>query len=183
MILQKTENKTFPFDWVDLDYLPDSKGGKFEVYLKDNNDINLADNLISLFDYLFLDTKYDILIFSKNWGDFCIDLWDLNKDTYEYDNENLSVQTKKYLSVLHESKIEMNYTGNCLCLDWNFFLKVVLDCIINHIAPYSPIFFSEKYNFFFYFHYSGSIGLFFKEKNTEIKKIEEKARIHYGLVQ
>ena len=152
-ILEKDANKKFPFDWVNLDYLPESNGGKREIYLQDN--VNITEGLIFMFYLLFRSTKNNIQIYNSSWWDFCLDTWDSNK----------ADETKDYLKILYESHIEYGYSGSCNCFNWDRFLHVTLRCIITHKAPYSPIFYEDRNDFFFYFHHSGSIGIYYKNNN------------------
>jgi hypothetical protein len=60
-------------------------------------------------------------------------------------------------------------------------LLIILKCIVSHQAPYSPIFYDEVNDFFFYFHHSGSIGLYYKIENETIKNILENASDEYDI--
>lgn len=169
--------KDFPFDWANLNSYRQSSGYRKEVYLKDQ--INLNKGLMSLFDSLFGHTKNKLVIYNKSWWDFCLDTWDFNVEEYNYDLEGKSIETQEYLKILKESKIEADYSGCCTCINWDRFLSVVLDCIISHKAPYSPLFCNIENEYFFYFHHTGSIGIYYKKENDAIKKILLKALDEY----
>ena len=77
-------------------------------------------------------------------GDFCIDIWDIKNDDYDYSTKGKSEPTAKYLQMLMDNNIEPEYVGICKCLDWNTFLPVILNCILAHTAPYSPMFYVQK---------------------------------------
>lgn len=179
-ILKKDYSQEFPLQWVNLDYLPDSNGQKVEIYLQDKE--GFLGGLILLFYTLFKDLEHDIKIYNNSWWDFCLDTWDYNDDTYNYELEGKTEESKKYLEMLIKSDIEKEYSGSCMCENWDKFLQIVLGCILNHQAPYSPIFYNEKYNFFFYFHHSGSIGFYYKSENEMIFKILNIAKDEYKLV-
>lgn len=170
-ILNKTYISDFPFQWANLDYLPDSKAIRKEIYLKDQ--IDLVEGLIFLFYSLFKDLKQKLIIFDRAWWDFCLDTWNAKYDTYDYTIETKSEETKAYLNMLKESEIEISYSGSCYCENWEKYLPIILKCIINHQAPYSPIFCDLENNFFFYFHHTGSIGLYYRTENSVVQNIIE----------
>jgi hypothetical protein len=118
----------------------------------------------------------------NSWGDFCLDTWDQKKDEYNYALEGKSPETKDYLNMLKESFIEHDYVGACTCNDWNRFLLIELACIVTNQAPYSHIFYDERKNFFFYFHHTGSIGLYYEVETEAIKGIISAANQDYDVV-
>lgn len=181
--LQKVNFGLDKFSWVDYNYYPDSKGLKFEVY--SNSFEKNIESLIKIFYYLFRDNLSELVIGQSapdiGWGQFCIDTWNFEIDEPNYNLENKSFETLNYLNLLLDSKIEFSYQGICKCNDWNKFLFVTLDCIINHKAPYSPLFYDLKNDYFFYFHHSFSIGLFYREKNVAIISILDKIKANNQL--
>lgn len=174
--LQKIESSLDKFAWVDYDYYPDSKGSKFEVY--SNSTGSSRESLIGLFYYMFRDCLPEIVIgppaVGIEWGQFCIDTWDFKSDEPNYDLASKSFETLNYLDLLLESNIEFVYQGLCKCNNWDEFLSVVLDCIITHKAPYSFLFYNLTNDYFFYFHHTDSLGVFYKEKNVAISNIFSK---------
>ena len=168
-ILEVNSDIKFPFDWVDLDCYPNSKALRREVYLKTDDDV--IHNLMELFYDLFTPIKAYIFMYDELWWQFCLDVWDIHNDVYRYEYDKLSNETQAYLSLLRESKIELDYSGVCKCNDWNAVLPIILDCIIHHIAPHSPILFSKSEDMFFYFHHTGSMGLYYKDNNCYIDNI------------
>ena len=176
--LQKKESQKFPFSWVRLEYLPDSEGSKREIYLTKEN-LSFTD-LVDMFHYLFKDFEDELLIYNFSWWDFCLDTW--NPNTNEYDYTNKSFETQQYLNMLIDSNIEIGYAKSCKCLDWNYFLPIILNCIIKNIAPYSPIFYSKNKNFFFYFHSTFSIGFYYKEESEFVDRILDSASLKYNLL-
>jgi len=168
-ILKETDEK-FPFEWANIDSYRDSKAYRKEIYLKKQD--RIIDDLISLFYYLFGNHVSNIVVFDKSWWDYCLDTWNFEKDEYDYSLEDKSIETQDYLSLLIESQIQSNYSGCCSCSNWKKFLKITLNCLMSHKAPYSPIFCDKKNDYFFYFHESGSIGIYYKdEKNLAIEQI------------
>ncbi len=178
-ILNKTTIEDFPFTWVNLDFLPESNGNKVEIYLVNNED--LVEGLISMFNHLFRTIKNSIKVYNSSWWDFCLDTWNVKKDEYDYELDGKSIESKDYLIMLEESTIEIDYSGTCICNDWEKFLKVILPCIVTHQAPYSPIFYDDNYDFFFYFHHSGSIGFYYRKQNDVVEKILTIANDKYDI--
>ncbi|MBL7813949.1 MAG: hypothetical protein JNL70_03000 [Saprospiraceae bacterium] len=179
-ILSKYDEIDFPFDWVNLDYLPDSKGQKIEIYLLERE--QFFNGLILMFYILFGNTKNNIKIYNNSWWDFCLDTWNHNEDSYSYELEGKTQESKDYLTMLIKSDIEKGYSGICMCENWEKFLSIILACILTHQAPYSPVFYDKDNNFFFYFHHTGSIGLYYKSENDNIHKILNIAKEEYELV-
>ncbi len=171
ILITTTEN--FPFDWANLESYRDSFACRKEIYLKEDD--NVIENLIFLFHYLFQSHEKEMVIYNKSWWDFCLDTWDVNKEEYNYDVEGKSLETQEYFKILGDSKIQIGYSGCCKCSNLDKFLSVILKCIINHIAPYSPLFCAIEDEFFFYFHHTGSIGVYYKSENQSIKSILSKA--------
>lgn len=150
----------FPMKWVNRDYFPDSKGYKLEIYLEDTS--NLLQELILMFYSLFGNLKKEIFIYDKSYWDFCLETWNINSEKYDYTLEGKSKDVKKYLMMLEGSNIDKEYSGSCKCLNWDAYLPIVLNCIINQKAPCSPIYYNLENEFFFYFHHTGSIGFYYK---------------------
>jgi hypothetical protein len=143
--LDKVDSKIFPFNWANLDYYPASTGKYNEIYLP--TDAKLSE-FILLFYSLFSSVKSDVKIYNNSWWDYCIDIWNPETDEYDYTLVGKSLETKEYFILLIESSIEIGYAGSCICLNWDKFLHIALQCLINHKAPYSPIFYNEANNFF-----------------------------------
>lgn len=173
-ILECVNSDSIPFQWINIDNYRKSEAFRCEIYITNiDNKTNeeIIENLIVLFYDLFGELKDDILIYNNNWWDFCLDTWDIQNDRYNYELNNKSKESIDYLELLMCSNISLGYNGLCHCLNWNIFLKVILSCLFNNIAPYSPIFYNVKNNIFFYFDASGSIGLYFKHKTPFILNI------------
>lgn len=179
-ILNK-HNKDFPLKWVNLDYFPDSQGEKLEIYV--SKEKPLLQELIMMFYTLFDNTKYNIEIYAISWWDFCLDTWNHLKDEYDYGLEHKSEESRRYLMMLKESDIEIGYSGTCDCNNWDKFLSIILECIMTYQAPFSPIFFDKKNDFFFYFHSSGSIGFYYNSENEIVQKILDIAEEDYELIR
>ncbi len=180
IIIKKYRKNDFKgFDWLDFDYLPDSEGYKFEIYFKDSND--QVSQSILFFYSLFKIFLSDILIknfgHDAEWGNFCLDTWNIDNDRYDYSPDNKKEPTASYLAMLKDSEIEPEYTGFCECIDWDKFLHVTLHCVMAHAAPYSMMFYVPSYELVFYFHHSGSIGVYYRELNSGVKHIIERVRI------
>lgn len=166
------EKASFPFEWINLKDYPLSKGNR--VTFKIKSEINIIDETIRMFHYIFSGIKEELNVYNEHWGDFCLDVWNIQSDVYEYNKNSLSKETQAYLNMLEKSGIEKDYTGTCKCNNWDLFLPIILRCVVNHIAPYSPLLYSVTGNFFFYFHYLGEIGLYYKECDKTIKEIIHK---------
>ncbi|MFV8282560.1 hypothetical protein ACNKXS_13505 [Christiangramia marina] len=178
-ILKKKRAGNLPMNWVDLEFYPDSMGYKKEIYLPCKR---IATNeLIVLFHDLFGKIENDILVYNKSWWDFCLDSWDPINNKNNYENLDKSIETQNYLNLLRNSNIEIGFSGSCACSDWDKFLKIILECIIRHIAPFSPVLYNESNQLFFYFHHTGSIGLYYKEKNNFINELLLKSEFKYLL--
>lgn len=168
IILKKT-NTDFPFNWANLNSYRESTAIRKEIYLKEHN--NLLYDLKHLFYLLFGKSKSKLIIYNKSWWNFCLDTWDIDNDDNNYSLDGKSFESQEYLKILRESELLVNYSGCCECIEWDVFLNVILKCVINHRAPYSPLFCDIEKNYFFYFHHTGSIGIYYKEENDAIKQI------------
>jgi hypothetical protein len=180
MAILKKIGSGLPFEWVNLESYRDSKSFRKEIYLL-NDDGDVAASLIMLFYELFGKIKKDLLVYDNSWGDFCLDTWNVHTSQYNYEPEGKSSVSKAYLVMLQESKIEPSYSGSCSCENWDAYLPVILDCILSHQAPYSPIFYNNKNQFFFYFHHSGGIGLYYKENSPFMTELLANARHTYDV--
>ena len=178
-VLEEIQQSDLPLKWADLKKYRNSDSFRKEIYLTDDSDI--VEGLIILFQTLFGKPKKDLLVYDKSWWNFCLDTWNIHTDQYDYDPDTKSKETQEYLKMLKASYIELGYSGCCKCNDWNTYLVIILKCIVSHQAPYSPIFFDEVNDFFFYFHHSGSIGLYYKIENETIKNILENASKEYDI--
>lgn len=178
--IKKTNNQNFPFEWVNIENLQESNAEKKEIYLIEHE--NICEDLILLFYSLFGSLKDNILIYNSSWWDFCLDTWNPNKEESDYGIESKSEESINYLKLLENAKIETGYSGSCKCMNWDTFLPIILRCIVNQQAPYSPIFYNEENDFLFYFHYSGSIGFYYYKKNEVVEQIIKTAQIEYNVV-
>ena len=167
-ILKMQEGESFPFCWVqfDSDSCIDVQGHKIEIYIK--KDSVSIDDMKSLFCDLFGTVVDELSIFSPSWWDFCIDTWNIQENTFCYDPQFLSKETVSYLHILQDSNIAKGYSGCCVCNDWDTYLSVALDCIMKGIAPYGNFIYNSKEQFFFYFHHTGSIGLYYENETPSI---------------
>ncbi|MEB0262201.1 MULTISPECIES: hypothetical protein [unclassified Mucilaginibacter] len=178
--LETVTDISFPFDWVNLTSFRESDAKRVEIYLADSD--KPVAGLIIMFTTLFSGIEHDILVYSKSWWGFCLDTWDIHADIYNYDLENKSIETQGYLAMLCEAEIPGNYEGVCKVKNWEMFLSTILPCITNQIAPYSPIFFSKHHNIFFYFHHTGSIGLYYRDEGNEMNKLLKIAEAKYDVI-
>ena len=168
-IIEPIHESRLPFKWLNLDYLPNSNCIRKEIYL--NEDINVSENLAILFYSLFGNLKDKLIVSNGFWGDFCLDSWNPNTNGSNYSLKNKSTETLSYLKALKDSEIEYNYDGNCKCLNWDKFLSIILPCIINHKAPFSPLIYCVEEEFVFYFHHTGSIGFLYKHNNNVVNEV------------
>ncbi len=178
--MRAIKNSDFPFHWINIDSLPDSKGIKKEVYLIENK--KTVGDLMFLFYSLFGSLKDKILVYNNSWWDFCIETWNFNTDKYDYLLEGKSKECKDYLKLLIDSQIEIGYSGSCEFIHLDICLPIILKCIVSHKAPYSPIFYNKENDFFFYFHHSGSIGFYYYRSNEIIDEIMKIANDEFQVV-
>jgi hypothetical protein len=172
--LRKSASGFKPYKWLNFTNLPASKGYKFELYVR-KEEVTTND-LIQVFHKLFEPFIEELEISGGgNWGDFCIDTWNIYNDTYDYSPSGKSQETTDYLQMLEDNGIEPEYSGLCCCYDWERFLPIVLDCILVGRAPYSLDFYCPGYEFMFYFHHTGSLGLYYKKFNDAIMHILKQA--------
>lgn len=173
-VLQTTALRALPLQWANLDSYRDSKGSRIEVYLPEVDDPTVrqtVDGLVSMFHTLFGGLEDNIKVYDRSWWNYCLDTWDFANDKHVYDSVDMSAETQDYLALPKKSAIDIVYAGVCRCTDWNTFLAISLACVVTHGAPYSHIYFNEQNDFFFYFHHTGSIGLYYRERNQVIDDI------------
>ncbi len=174
-ILKKFNPNPGDFMWIDNSFLPNSNSAKVELTPL-NDQIEKRERLIKLFYDLFGDSVDNLYIsqFPKGkWGEFCIDT--IRIDSPNEKNEDISPESFEYLLLLLNSNIHFDYEGYCSCENWTKFLSIILDCIILHLAPYSPMIFDSKTKMAFYFHHTGSIGVYYELENNYIDGIISKA--------
>lgn len=176
-ILTKDQIDQFPFNWIDIEFLPYSNAQKIEIYLNNVDDKEVG--LFQMFDFLFESYKHSIRVYNKSWWDFCLDTWDIDRDTYNYELTGKSPNSRSYLQLLINSNIEIGYSGVCSCSKWSEFIPVILKCILSNEAPYSHFFFDKEGRFIFYFHHTGSIGLLFNSTSPEVEEILRRSRGSY----
>ena len=174
---------TKQFSWLDFDTFNESDGFGFLLYFPEekgaqNEDLAkafrcllkpLLNELIISFMGLLEDGAYG------RWGHFCIEIWDIHNDAYNYEPEGKSKETARYLTMLKECNIEPQYNGLCECNDWGNFLPIILDCVMSCKAPYSLYFYCPSRQFMVSFHHSKSIDIYYKEFNPAIKDILKRA--------
>jgi hypothetical protein len=170
----------FPLPWANLEYYPDSKAFRKEIYT--HADSHEMEELAMLFHHLFGPLKDRISIYAPSWWDLCLDTWNIQLDAYDYSPGGKSPETAAYLTMLTDAGIPSDYSGSIQCLHWDEFLTIILRCIISQTAPYSPVFFSEENQLFFYFHHTGSIGFYYEKESEVVKGILERAAERYEIV-
>lgn len=179
MIIQLSQTD-LPLSWANLKPYSESKAFRKEIYT--HAESNEEEELAMLFHHLFGPLKDGINIYDSSWWDVCLGTWDVQKDTYDYSPEGKSPETAAYLTMLADADIPPDYSGCVQCLHWDEFLTIILRCVISHAAPYSPIFYSEADQLFFYFHHTGSIGLYHEKESEVVKGILERAAERYEIV-
>jgi hypothetical protein len=171
------------FGWINFDKFRDSDGYGFLLYFSEEKSVTSQD-LIAVFHTLFDPFLKDI-IFSLlepstdeegGWGDFCLETWSIQQDTYNYSPQGKSPETARYLEMLQASHIEPSFNGLGYCQDWDQFLSVILDCIMAHKTFYSFDFYNLANQFMFYFHHTGSLGIFYHKFNDAIMHILQQAK-------
>ena len=179
-IIQLISQADFPLTWANLESYPESKAFRKEIYTHAQG--KELEELGMLFHHLFAPLKERIYIYDSSWWDVCLGTWDGENDTYDYSPKGKSPETAAYLTMLADADIPPEYSGSVQCLDWDKFLAIILRCIVSHAAPYSPIFYSGADQLFFYFHHTGSIGLYYEKETKIVKGILEKAAESYEIV-
>ena len=170
------------YRWLDFSNLPNSDGCKFEIH---NEDIEVdTSEFIMLFYSLFGNYLDDLIVGQfgekSSWDDYCIDTWDHKNDRYDYSPKGKTPSTAAYLKMLIDNNIEADYTGFCKCLNWDSFLPIIINCLVSHAAPYSIMTYISDKDVVFYFHHTGSFGVYYKELNDPVKYILERVE-HEGL--
>ena len=176
VIIQLLSETDFPLPWSNLEYYPDSKAFRKEIYT--HADSHEIEEMAMLFHHLFGPMKDRINIYNSSWWDACLATWDIQNDTYDYSPAGKPTETAAYLAMLADAGVPPGYSGCVQCLHWDEFLTIILRCIVSHAAPYSPIFYSEADQLFFYFHHTGSIGLYYEKESEVVKGILERAAEH-----
>jgi hypothetical protein len=180
-VLETLENPEFPLKWAILEGLRKNTCPRKEIYLRGNDDE--MNDLMYLFYKLFGECKDELLVYNKWWWEFCLSVWNIEKHEYNFDISTKSENCGAYLKLLNESGVPRDYFGCCKCNSWDAFLPIILKCVLSHEAPYSPIFVNATDEFFFYFHHTGSIGIYYKTaENTTVRRILETASELYDVV-
>jgi hypothetical protein len=178
IIIQALHQTDFPLSWANLKSYPDSNAFRKEIYTHAED--QELEELAMLFHHLFGPLKDSINIYDSSWWDVCLGTWDMEK--HDYSPEGKSPETAAYLTMLADAGIPPEYSGCVQCLHWDEFLTIILRCIVCHAAPYSPLFYSEADQLFFYFHHTGSIGLYYEKETEVVKGILERAAERYEIV-
>lgn len=172
--IYKKAEPNLPFHWLNEEDLSDNQCLKYEIYIPEPKDIQ--QELIDLFYTLFDIDKDQLVIGNRGkWGDFCLDTWNQETGEYDYSLSNKSFETIRYLSMLSDSNVEAEYSGYSICQNWDSFLSLTLSCVLSHIAPYSHLFYNPSKEYVFYFHHTGSIGIFFPNNNIHSNRFRGKA--------
>ena len=180
VIIQSLFQTDFPLSWANLEPYSESNAFRKEIYT--HAESNAVEELAMLFHHLFGSLKDKIYIYDRSWWDACLDTWDMQNDTYSYSPEGKSPETAAYLTMLTDAGITADYSGCVQCLHWDKFLTIILRCVLNHAAPYSPVFYSEAHQLFFYFHHTASIGFYHKNESEVVKGILGRAAERYEII-
>ena len=171
-ILEILANPEFPLKWAETEKLRENDSFRKEIYLRDEDEGDIQNGLIHLFYKLFGNVKDELLVYDKLWWEACLSVWNINSDEYDFDINSKPSDCRAYLEMLEESEVKKDYSGCCRCNNWDQFLSIDLRCIISGEIPYSPLFVHSGSEFFFYFHHTGSIGIYYKDEGNEnIKQI------------
>ena len=170
--------QTFP-TWFSLDNFPISEAYRYEIYLNDDSSV---ENLYLMFERLFSNIDTLILCYDTSWWDICIETWDINNNLFNYTLQGKSVETCNFLKMLEDNNITKNYNGFITSTSWDIFLDKLLPLVLTGQAPYCPLFYIEKYEIVFYFHHSGSIGLYAHQKSEFLQTLLISAGIWYEIV-
>ncbi len=171
------------FGWLNFDNFRQGKGYGFQLYFPESKNITNQD-LIAVFHALFEPFLNNLTIAllepgtseEGGWGDFCLETWNIQQDTYDYSPEGKSPETARYLEMLQASHIEPSYDGLGYCQYWDQFLSITLDCVMTHKALYSFDFYELTNQFLFYFHHTRSLGIYYKQFNDAIMHILQQAK-------
>lgn len=180
VIIQLLSQPDFPLSWANLEYYPESKAFRKEIYTHAEN--KEFEEMAMLFHQLFGAMKDRINIYASSWWDLCLGTWDMQNDTFDYSPKGKSPETAAYLTMLADAGIPPDCSGCVQCLHWDKFLTIILRCVVSHAAPYSPILYSEADQLFFHFHHTGSIGLYYEKESEVVKGILERAAERYEIV-
>jgi hypothetical protein len=148
---------SFPFEWCDLEYYPNSRASR---YLLKQINATPYESLINSSMLLINTNPKSYFAYDSFWWNFQITDWE--NDIASSNEHGLS----KFQVLLTNSEIETSYAGSCRVFDWLLFMKSIVPCIVDSSAPYSPIIFSHDMDLFFYLHHSGEIGIYLH--NTKI---------------
>ena len=178
-IIIKSNTGFKPFKWLRFNLLTDSKGYKFELYL--TKEEPSTQDLIDIFHKLFSPFIKELEISTPipglaPWGDYCLDTWNMHQESSNYSIEGKSPTTQRYLKMLQDNHIEPSYVGLCLCHNWNEFLSITVDCVMACNAIYSIKCYCPSQKFMFYFHYTGSLGIYYKKFNDAVLYILTQAK-------
>ncbi len=187
------------FSWFNYESYIDSMSYRTELYLpfeemreeklvRGYDYASRRDNMIDFFKFFFNGHDHNLVVGQEKpdvpWGGFTLDVWKLSGDDFEQKFEfdfkgNLTDETKEYLNLLKSSGIDFKYVGFCTCRDWGAFLRIVLDCVLKNIAPYSPLIYDIQRKIVFYFHHAFSIGIYYQD--PLLRTLIDSATACYGL--
>lgn len=183
-ILEKTSSPK-DFDWFDYNDYPASVARRFEIYSRDDsilNEVVFKKLALEILCYNSVDIKIGLSIKDSIWGGFTSDVWKMKENDFVfYPFGELSNQTERYLKLLIDSQIDFEYKGFCQANDLSAFIDVIADCVINNIAPYSPLFFQESTQTIFYLHHTFSLGCYTKSLDMAriLEDIGDRFDVHY----
>ena len=164
-------------EWINLEQLEKSSGKRVEIYSQPQ---------IQLKDFIFqtknlfgaLGEEFILLHIgpSPSWGDYCLDTWNITTGEADYSLQGKCPATQDYLLYLEASDISPLYQGGCICRNWDSFLPILIKCLFDKVAPYSPLLIRKSMDAFFYFHHSGSWGVYLQHETEWTKTVLERAR-------
>ncbi len=168
MTLKKAFLKPALLDWIDFESVNESKGFK---KVKTFEDIPTVDEGMDIIDG-FLGNPEDVLITQilpeSNWGTMFWDIAYAMEEGLKIEEvrDSFSPESRSYLDLLHDSEIGIEYVGLASSTDLRRFLSLILEGLKKGLIVYSPWFISPDGNKFVFFHPSGDVIHFEKDRTV-----------------
>ncbi len=196
MILKTIETSP-SIDWFNYKDYRQSESFRAELYLAsasgseqtDLSEIDYAlqrNQLVEVFNFLITGSEDDLVLMqgeqSSPWSGMTLDVWRFDEEKDEFIltfDEGFSQETEAYLSLLKASNIPLDYAGACKCINWDEFLPILLDCVLKHIAPHSPLVYDTTREIVIYFHHTFSLGVYYRQ--AAFRELIDKVALIYGV--
>lgn len=159
----------FPFDWVVHDDLRASAANRLEIYAESDDDYHF--DLLALVEKVVRHFDAPLHIYSSYWWLECLDVWNVEDNTYEFDRKSLSIQTRAYLALLSLSGVKVDFKGLCLCNDSRLVSQIIFECVRFHVIPFCPKYLIPSKGILYYMHHTYSIGFYYKDDTEEVRAL------------